>query len=185
MTSSSPYNSQMRCGERGLRVIISILQRRKLSLGEWKPLVPNPVAKEQPAYAHHWVLLTPEATWRALWPPAPRHVQFTHVHKYPQAHTLGTPANPQKAALLIVNSSAGLIQEVWGIYKHSFCTYSRLETAQHYDCISNLGPMRLMHYGWVRFFYPGVCALFPSGQMQAQATASSQHAEWLRSLVSD
>lgn len=47
----------------------------------------------------------------------------------------------------MINSSVGWIQEVWGVYKHSFCTYSYLRTARRYDYISHAGPARLMQRG--------------------------------------
>lgn len=47
----------------------------------------------------------------------------------------------------MINSSVGWIQEVWGVYKHSFCTYSYLRTSRRYDYISHAGPARLMQRG--------------------------------------
>ena len=71
----------------------------------------------------------------------------TNTHRHTR---LAPPQTPRKRHSVIINSIA-LIQEVWGVYEHSFCTYSRLETAQRCDCISDLGPMILMQHGWVRF----------------------------------
>lgn len=146
--------------------MVSILQRRKLSLREPKPLVWSPIAREQQAHTYHWALLTPEATRRALQPPRARIVHAcTQTHTGTHRHTQHPNTHPESRTL-IINSRIGLIQEAWRIYKHSFCTYSRLATAQFYDYISNLGPMRLMQQSWVRLFYLGHARFSPVGKLR-------------------
>lgn len=77
-----------------------------------------------------------------------------------------TPASPWKKGLLKYICRVVLIQEIWGVYKHSFCIYSHLKTAQQHNCISDLGPMTLMQHGCMRLSEPG-CVLFcPVGKLR-------------------
>lgn len=84
ITSFSPSNSRTSLG---YGMITSILQKRKLSNGELKPLAPSPITQELQAHTHHQVL---RPYWESL-------ADISgHAHTQTQAHTCALLQAPGK-----------------------------------------------------------------------------------------